>query len=67
MTQKTTDRTPADDEIIRRARALGLNHLSDAFSEDILVAANVASRLKVSFKPTDNLTDELWPVMRVQE
>lgn len=64
MTQKTVKNDAA---LLDHARALGLEKLADQFSDDVLVAARVAEKLRASFSASEDLTAEIWPVMTVKE
>ena len=48
------------------ARLAGLDRAMSHFSEDIIVAARTALKIRASFNlPADN-TAEVWPVMQVK-
>jgi len=64
MTKMTVKSNAA---LLDHARSLGLEKLADHYSEDLLVAARVAEKLRASFVANEDLTAEIWPVMTVKE
>jgi len=59
---------PRDDQsLLAQARLAGLDKVVDAAPDDVLVAARVVETLRAQFKPCEDLTRELSPVMSVKE
>jgi len=63
-----SNQNPRDDQsLLAQARLAGLDKAVDAVPEDVLVAARVVEILRAQFKPCEDLTRELSPVMTVKE
>jgi|GEM_PF-2658987 len=58
---------PSEAALLARARELGLHLIADHYSEEILIAANVAQKLKANFPQPEDVTVDIWPSMSVRE
>lgn len=56
----------SDAELLAQARDLGLDRLVEQFSDDVLVAARVAHKLKATYAACEDVTTEIWPPMTVR-